>query len=94
MTKDLSAGQEKNVDKSRKMFVGTALLAALWVLLSLFALPCTGAEAAVKPEAICGVHDINIIRKSKTPGDLATEVSACDLPRMRMGRFHYMQHNS
>ncbi len=59
MTKDLSAGQEKNVDKSRKMFVGTALLAALWVLLSLIALPCTEAEAAVpSKKEIEGDYDL------------------------------------
>ncbi len=59
MTKDLSAGQENKVDKSRKMFVSTALLAALWVLLSLFVLPCTGAEAAVPSrKEIPGDYDL------------------------------------
>ena len=45
----------------RATLVGTVILSALWIALSLFALPCTGAEAAVpKPEEISGEYHYNV----------------------------------
>ena len=59
MVSNLYRGQAKKHNTFRTGFIGTAILTVLWVVLSLFAIPCTGVEAAVrKPEEIQHlVHD-------------------------------------
>ena len=59
MLRNLSSKQAKKLYGLRKRLVGTALLTVLWVLLSLFALPCKGAEAAPSREEICGAYSIS-----------------------------------
>ena len=69
MVSNLYRGQAKKHNTFRTGFIGTAILTVLWVVLSLFAIPCTGVEAAVpKPEEISGeyhYYEENIERKRK-----------------------------
>ena len=59
MVSNLYRGQAKKHNTFRTGFIGTAILTVLWVVLSLFAIPCTGAEAAPSREDICGVYSIS-----------------------------------
>ena len=45
MVSNLYRGQAKKHNTFRTGFIGTAILTVLWVVLSLFAIPCTGRQA-------------------------------------------------